>query len=71
MLNTDFSDLYVTGLLTTNSVSILVMTKQNVFYLPLKIKVKKAEPLNINFQGIEIEQHSKVNYLGCILDEKA
>ena len=34
-----------------------------------KNKVKKAAPLNINYKGIEIKQYSKVNYLGCILDE--
>ena len=34
-----------------------------------KNKVKKAESLNINYKGIEIQQHSKVNYLGCFLDE--
>ena len=34
-----------------------------------KNKVKKAEPLNINYKGIVIKQHSKVNYLGCFLDE--
>ena len=32
-------------------------------------KVKKADPLNINYKGIEIKQYSYVNYLGCILDE--
>ena len=59
----------MTGLLTTNSVSTLVRTKPNVFYLQVKIKLKKAEPLNIIYKGTEIKQHSKVNYLGCILDE--
>ena len=34
-----------------------------------KYKVKKAKPLNINYKGFEIKQHTKVNYLGCILDE--
>ena len=34
-----------------------------------KNKVKKAAPLNINYKGVVIKQHSKVNYLGCILDE--
>ena len=32
-------------------------------------KIKKADGLNINYKGIEIKQHSKVNYLGCILDD--
>ena len=34
-----------------------------------KGKVKKAEPLNIAYKGLPIKQHSKVSYLGCILDE--
>ena len=36
--------IYVTGLLTTNSVSTLVRTKPNVFYLQVKIKLKKLNP---------------------------
>ena len=28
-----------------------------------------AEPLNIVYGNIEIKQYTKVNYLGCILDE--
>ena len=56
----------MTGLLTTNSVSTLVRTKPNVFYLQVKIKLKKLNP---SYKGTEIKQHSKVNYLGCILDE--
>ena len=34
-----------------------------------KNKVKKLEKLNIIYNGINIKQHSKVNYLGCELDE--
>ena len=34
-----------------------------------KNKVKKANPLNIKYKDIIIKQHSKVKYLGCILDE--
>ena len=34
-----------------------------------KHKIKKAEPLKIRYKDIEIAQHKKVTYLGCILDE--
>ena len=32
-------------------------------------KIKKVPRLNINYKNIQIKQHSKVTYLGCILDE--
>ena len=34
-----------------------------------KYKLKKTEKLDITYNDIEIKQHSKVKYLGCILDE--
>ena len=34
-----------------------------------KHKLGNAIPLNIVYNGIEIKQHAKVKYLGCILDE--
>ena len=34
-----------------------------------KFKVKKVRKLNIKYGGIKIRQHSKVKYLGCMLDE--
>ena len=34
-----------------------------------KRKIKKSHELSITYKGIEIKQHSKVEYLGCILDE--
>ena len=34
-----------------------------------KMKVKKVDRLNIIYKDIKIKQHSKVKYLGCILDE--
>ena len=34
-----------------------------------KHKLWNTKPLNIVYNGIEIKQHAKVNYLGCILDE--
>ena len=32
-------------------------------------KIKKVRKLNIKFENIQIKQHSKVKYLGCMLDE--
>ena len=34
-----------------------------------KYKLRSAKSLNIVYNGIEIKQHAKVKYLGCILDE--
>ena len=34
-----------------------------------KFKIKKAKKLNIKYEDIQIKQHSKVKYLGCMLDE--
>ena len=34
-----------------------------------KWKVKKASKLEISYKSIDIKQHSKVTYLGCIIDE--
>ena len=34
-----------------------------------KRKIKKIPKLKINYKNIQIKQHSKVTYLGCILDE--
>ena len=34
-----------------------------------KFKIKKVRKLNIKYGDIQIKQHSKVTYLGCMLDE--
>ena len=34
-----------------------------------KFKIKKVRKLNIKYKNIQIKQHSKVKYLGCMLDE--
>ena len=34
-----------------------------------KHKLRGAKSLNIVYNGIEIKQHARVKYLGCILDE--
>ena len=34
-----------------------------------KFKIKKVRKLNIKYGNIQIKQHPKVKYLGCILDE--
>ena len=44
-----------------------VKTKSILF--ASKRKIKKVPKLKINYKNIQIKQHSKVTYLGCILDE--
>ena len=34
-----------------------------------KRKIKRVPKLKINYKNIQIKQHSKVTYLGCILDQ--
>jgi len=41
---------------------------KSILFAP-KGKSKKLDPLNITYGNIKIMQHSKVSYLGCILDE--
>ena len=36
-----------------------------------KRKMKKVPKLSVNYINIKIKQHSKVTYLGCMLDEHA
>ena len=35
-----------------------------------KFKIKKVRKLNIKYGDIQIKQHSKVKYLGCIRDKR-
>ena len=68
MLNKNFSDLC--DWFVDNKLSIhFGDDKTKCILFASKNKVKKADPLNINYKGIEIKQYSYVNYLGCILDE--
>ena len=68
MLNKDFDDLC--DWFVDNKLSIhFGEDKTKCILFASKNKVKKAQPLNINYKGFEIKQHTKVNYLGCILDE--
>ena len=34
-----------------------------------KRKIKRVRKLKINYKNVQITQHTKVTYLGCILDE--
>ena len=34
-----------------------------------KMKAKNADPLNINYRGTSIKQHTSVKYLGCLLNQ--
>ena len=44
-------------------------TRQSKILFGTKHKLQNAKSLNIVFDGIEIKQHAKAKYLGCILDE--
>ena len=40
------------------------------FFFASKRRAKSIRQLNINYKDINIKQHSKVTYLGCVLEEK-
>ena len=68
VLNKNFSDLCDWFL--DNKLSIhFGDDKTKCILFASKNKVKKASPLNIKYKDTIIKQHSKVKYLGCILDE--
>ena len=43
--------------------------KAKSILLASKRKVKKVPKLNSKYKNIQVKQHSKVTYLGCILDD--
>ena len=43
--------------------------KTKSIFFASKRKIKKVPKLKFNYKNIQIKQHSKVTYLGCILDE--
>ena len=43
--------------------------KTKSILLALKFKIKKVRKLNKKYGNIQIKRHSKVKYLGCMLDE--
>ena len=69
-LNKDFSNLC--DWFVDNKLSIhFGEDKTKCILFTTKNKNKSAEPLNIIYNGNTIKQHSKVTYLGCILDDTA
>ena len=43
--------------------------RQNQYFLASESKRKNIKKLNIKYGDIQIKQHSKGKYLGCLLDE--
>lgn len=67
-LNTDFSNLC--DWFVDNKLSIhFGEDKTKSILFASRGKIKKAEKLNISYNGVEIKQHTKVEYLGCIFDQ--
>ena len=67
-LNKDFSNLC--NWFVDNKLSIhFGEDKTKSILFTSKGKINKGNQLNIVHDNIEIKQHSKVSYLGCILDE--
>ena len=67
-LNKNFSS--ICDWLVDNKISIHFRTdKVKSIFFSSKRKRKQLDKLNIIYQGIHMKQHSKVIYLGCILDK--
>ena len=67
-LNEDFSNLC--DWFVENKLSIHFRDdKTKSILFASKLKLKKVGKLDITYKNIRISQHSKVNYLGCVLDE--
>ena len=67
-LNTDFTN--ICEWLVDNRLSIhFGEDKTKSILFAAKRKIKKVPKLKIIYKNIQIKQHSKVTYLGCILDE--
>ena len=45
------------------------MTKLSLYFFLTKFKIRKVRKLNIKNGQIQIKQHSKIKYLGCMLDK--
>ena len=43
--------------------------KTKSIFFGTKLNIKQAEPLNIVYGNVKLQQYTKVTYLGCILDE--
>ena len=67
-LNKDFESIY--DWFFDNKLSIhLGDDKAKSILFATKFKIKNVRKLNIKYGYIQIKQHSKVKYLGCMLDE--
>ena len=47
----------------------MAKTRLNLYFLLFPSKIKRVLKLKIKYKNIQIKQHSKITYLGCILDE--
>ena len=57
------------GLWIIDIVFTLNKIRLNLYLFASKRKIKKVPKLKITYKNDQIKQHSKVTYLGCILDE--
>ena len=69
-LNADFCNIY--DWLVDNKLSIhFAEEKTKSILFNSKFKKKIIKKLNIKYRDIQIKQHSKVQYLGCLMEVKA
>lgn len=59
--------IYVTSLCKINKLYNMIKVRQNQYFLPLNFQGKMLK--NLKSGNIQTKQHTKVRYLGCLLDE--
>lgn len=59
--------IYVTSLCKINKLYNMIKVRQNQYFLPLNFLGKMLK--NLKSGNIQTKQHTKVRYLGCLLDE--
>ena len=60
--------IYVTVSWIISQGSTLIRKRQNQYSLLLNLNRKKIKKINIKYGDIQIRQHWKVNFLGCLMD---
>ena len=68
VLNNDFSDLCDWFVDNKLSIHFGEDKTKSILFCPMR-KKNKIDPLKIEYKNLTIKQHSKVSYLGCILDD--
>ena len=67
-LNKDYANISEWFVDKRLSILYILIYETKSIYFASKRKIKKVPKLNTKYKVIKIKQHSKVSYLGCIID---